>query len=229
MSVSIATLLEDFYDRYPDAQNSSDARALRIFNRADRIINMSMPLRHKTFDVNIVAGQGEYAFASITGGSEILKVFACHWVKNASAGGFDVLKPTNKSYLDQYYPGWQSEQAMPAPEMFTVAPNETDRVIALFPKPIGGTVSGYPIIRLFTSVGATLTSGSTLPGLLPHAESYLALSCLLYAQVHDRDAIARWNDITQYWMEDLERHVYGAVPYDHPNIMAALPIGGFGP
>lgn len=226
MAITVATVKLDFYDRYPQAENTSDARFLRLLERVDTMVAARFNIRNKTFETEVVAGQREYPLAGISGASDIVQIFAAEWWPSSDQNMVEQLKPVDRSYLDQYMQGWKTNQNAVAPERFGLIPNETDRALLLVDPPdttSAGTPTAYPRVKFHASTRKTYSGGDSLPAAVMNAELYLALLCFLYSQVHDRKAMGGWLADANYWARDFENQLYGTLPYDRPNLSPALP------
>lgn len=189
-------------------------------NLVHRDILTRLPLRVSTRDIAYTAAQ-EYALQDTE-----LRVWSVELY--ASATSHRPLIETSIEELNIKNRNWRSTPTSNTGNRFYVWSNTTGRVIGVVPAPSSAASGGYPLLRLYVSVAAVLTTSSEIVAGLENDDLYTYGMAARYALDEKRDQYEFWNDRYELAMEKEMAHYFGYnVNAPGPMIIPGwMPTGG---
>lgn len=233
MTITVNEVRDEFIERYPDAQDTDNAKILRLIQGADLWVCSELPHRHDTFDLSLTADDPDILFSAFPAGAggmtgaEIARIYSAVYIRSANNGDYKLLTGRDPRWLDKYRGLDWRLGVSGEPSEFAVDAGVSGRVFWILPKPNLTTSSGYPKIRLYCSCHKVLAYGQDLAVDLPSPELFLAHMCERWAATNDRGAVMGWRAIRTQALSDAEGYLFNYIEQENPSMLPGFyPRGG---
>ena len=159
MATTATNVIAKFRRTYPNC-SSTDAQGL--LEDVIKEIYSRIPVRNSSVNVNLTDGQQSYTL-----NAEITKIHQVIYKPNANEENWVRLDGTNTDKLDLTEPRWRTDLAEGAPTTYFITSSPSSdsahNHIGFLPIPDPTTSGGYPIVTIFGTINATLSTSETMP------------------------------------------------------------------
>lgn len=197
---------------YPE-MDTSGSLALRLLQEAHNDLLRQIRLYPtETVDLTLVADTQEYTLDST-----VLRAWAAtYYYASASPQG---LIETSYDQLDYENKLWRDAASGVPTRWYDVG-----SVVGLYPKPATATSGGYPKVTLYVSKEKTLSTGTTMPAMVPNYDAWIAAACAKWAMRNDQNQLVKWKQIARIEQESLAAYIMGRQARNHPNAHFGMPV-----
>ncbi len=213
MASTATQVIAKFRRTYP---NCSATDAAELLTDVIKEMYSRLPIRNTSVNLNVTDGTQQYDL-----NAEFTKVHQVIYKPNANEENWVRLEATNTDKLDLTEPRWRADLAEGTPTHYyitsAVSSDSAKNQIGFLPIPDTTTSAGYPIVTIFGTVNAALTSSETMPDNLLNDNVIVFGMCYYWClRIKNLPDIQLWENRYQNELTKTEVHLRGLNEAEDP-------------
>lgn len=217
-AITVTTVVNEVKAAFPDADTTS---IVGYMNKVDRKLATKIRLRTNTLTLTLTAGDDTYALSD-----SVVRIYSARYERSSTRSNSYTMTAEDISGLDLKFRNWQS-WANAEPRFYAL---DTDSAgafeVRLAPAPITSTSGSYPNVKLYCSIGGTLTSGGDLPAKIQNTDVYRFGACYHYANDHRKEEATYWLGHYEKALQEELTLEFNRMAQKKPEIYVQTPQGG---